>query len=151
MAKNKEQDSLSLRKQQKQRWRKNCVCLIEVFTIITELVEPDRVKIMQELSSFLLLVTLPKFNYPGWFFYAGCVPKTEGCVCASVCFTISVILKPEKIFFSHVKQRCQPILFPQELLMPRVPENPVVNTNTTDVSFGWLETDTQVCKFWKTW
>lgn len=34
--------------------------------------------------------------------------------------------------------------------MPRVPENPVVNTNTTDVSFGWLETDTQVCKFWKT-
>lgn len=35
--------------------------------------------------------------------------------------------------------------------MHRVPENPVVNINARDVSFGWLEADIQVCKFWKTW
>lgn len=34
--------------------------------------------------------------------------------------------------------------------MHRVPANPVVNINATDVSFGWLETDIQVGKFWKT-
>lgn len=35
--------------------------------------------------------------------------------------------------------------------MHREPENPVVNISATDEYFGWLETDAQVCTFWKTW